>query len=163
MPNHPTLAIANEFLRRANADRRTLTQMQLQKLVYLAHGWTLAATHQSLVDDAFEAWDYGPVVRRLYNATNMYGARPIPALIRWGQDTPFRSDDDGEANTVLTAEESAIIDHVWRTYGQFEAFRLSAITHEPNSPWTHAFREGRNAQISDDDIRAYFEQPAHAG
>ena len=34
--------IANRFIALASADGRALDQIQLQKLVYIAHGWFLA-------------------------------------------------------------------------------------------------------------------------
>jgi uncharacterized phage-associated protein len=110
---HPTLAIANEFLGRAFEEGRGLTQMQLQKLVYLAHGWNLAVNGEQLVEDEFEAWSYGPVLRRLYDATRIYSNNKIPALLKWGQDTPFRSDDGGDALTNLDDKERSVIDEVW--------------------------------------------------
>ncbi len=43
--------IANEFLKMNGAMGR-LTQMHLQKLVYIAHGWKLALVGEPLADDA---------------------------------------------------------------------------------------------------------------
>jgi uncharacterized phage-associated protein len=153
---HSTLAIANEFLSRARRDGRPLTQMHLQKLVYLAHGWNLAVNGEPLIEDRFEAWEYGPVLRRLYDATRAYGARDIPSLLRWGQDTPFPFDDGGIAEEPLTQAEINVIDEVWRLYGHFPAFKLSALTHAPDSPWSAAFAQGRNQQISNTEISDYF-------
>jgi uncharacterized phage-associated protein len=42
MPAYRVEAIANEFVKRAQAEGRALTNMQLQKLPYIAHGWGLA-------------------------------------------------------------------------------------------------------------------------
>ena len=45
--------IANEFLRLASVDGRAVDLMQLQKLVYVAHGWCLAASGQPLTGEAW--------------------------------------------------------------------------------------------------------------
>ena len=87
MPYHSSLAIANEFLRRAKDDGRELTQMHLQKLVYLAHGWCLAVTGKPLIEEKIQAWDYGPVIKPLYDALKSYGSANIPRLIRWADAT----------------------------------------------------------------------------
>jgi len=86
---HSSLAIANEFLRRAREIDRSLTQMKLQKLVYIAHGWCLAFSKSPLIEDRIEAWEFGPVIRRLYDATSRYGRSPVSRFIKWGDDTPF--------------------------------------------------------------------------
>jgi uncharacterized phage-associated protein len=153
---HSVLAIANEFLLRARAEGRHLTQMHLQKLIYLAHGWNLAVNGEPLIEDRFEAWEYGPVLRRLYDATRAYGSQNINSLLRWGQDTPFPYDDYGEAKTELLESERDVVDEVWRIYGGYPAFKLSALTHEPESPWSDAFSQRRNAQISNEAIKEYF-------
>jgi uncharacterized phage-associated protein len=153
---HPTLAIANEFLGRAFEEGRGLTQMQLQKLVYLAHGWNLAVNGEQLVEDEFEAWSYGPVLRRLYDATRIYSNNKIPALLKWGQDTPFRSDDGGDALTNLDDKERSVIDEVWELYGKFPAFKLSALTHVDGSPWANYYEFGKNRKVSNDKIEEYF-------
>ena len=46
MPNHRPEAVANRFLELAGDEG--LTQLQIQKLVYIAHGWTLALYDQPL-------------------------------------------------------------------------------------------------------------------
>jgi uncharacterized phage-associated protein len=152
---HSSLAIANEFIERAKGTR-SLTHMQVQKLVYLAHGWNLAAYEQSLIEDDIEAWEFGPVIRRLYDALRIYGRGPITKLLRWGDDTPFKSDDYEEAFAQLTPEEIDIIDLIWEKYGSFPAFKLSALTHENGTPWFSAFSQGRNKVINNDAIRDYF-------
>ena len=47
--------IADEFIALASQDGRALDQLQLEKLVYIAHGWCLAATGQPLTGDRPEA------------------------------------------------------------------------------------------------------------
>lgn len=153
---HSSLAVANEFLRRAKDADTELTQMQLQKLVYLAHGWSLAIKDEPIVQDEFEAWKFGPVIRRLYDALNFYGRRPISSFIIWGQDTPFKDDDGTEAFDEISENEARLIDKVWSVYGKYPAFKLSALTHEPGSPWEQCFVEGKNNVIPDKKIGEYF-------
>lgn len=160
MPYHSSLAIANEFLRRARDERRQLTHMHLQKLVYLAHGWGLAVTGKPLIEDDIEAWEYGPVIRKLYDALRHYGRGAIPGQIRWGDDTPFRFDNRGEAKAELRPEELAVIDKVWQTYRGYEAFQLSALTHAERSPWERAYEPGKNRVIDNDRIWDYFAELA---
>ncbi len=161
---HSSLAIANEFIQRGveETPARYLTQMQLQKLVYLAHGWNLAVNDQPLVSDTFEAWAYGPVVRRLFDALNHYRRKEITKLIKWGEDTPFEVDDDGDAIVELNKEEKDVLDEVWQVYGKYPAFKLSALTHEPESPWKAAYETAQNQPLKNQDIQAYFRNLANA-
>jgi uncharacterized phage-associated protein len=153
---YSSLAVANEFIRRAISVQRPVTQMQLQKFVYFAHGWNLAVNSAPLVEDQAEAWQFGPVYRKLYNALRKYGRSPVTEAIKWGDDTPFPFDDAGEAVAALSAQEIEVVEQIWQVYGPYQAFQLSALTHEPNSPWAKVFDDGKNKPIPDEEIEKYF-------
>jgi len=60
MQTQPTLAVANYLIGKAQSEGRSITPMQLIKLVYIAHGWTLGLYDQPLIGEQVEAWTYGP-------------------------------------------------------------------------------------------------------
>jgi uncharacterized phage-associated protein len=76
-------AVANHFLDLAQDSRGTLSPMKIQKLVYFSHGWHLSINNgRALIDEAVQAWTYGPVIPSLYHEFKKYGNGPItsPAL-----------------------------------------------------------------------------------
>lgn len=152
--------IANEFIRLAKADKYSLTQMQLQKLVYIAHGWNLAINGGPLTHDAPQAWEYGPVYPELWQALRSYGKAPVTREIANGEYSPGRfSEDLGEtANATLSQDEKQVIERVYRDYGKFHAFQLSALTHSDGTPWTEIYDNGNGKfdEIPSQLIRAHF-------
>ena len=160
--SHSSLSIANEFLKRAQAEGRVLTNMHVQKLVYIAHGWNLAVNNEPLIDEPFQAWDFGPVAPELYQAMKRYGSGPITRLLRYGDETPYDFSDAGEtATSSLLAPERDVIDQVWNDFKSYEAFQLSALTHEKRSPWFDVYySRGRSAPIANNKIQEYFQELA---
>ena len=157
MKPHSALEIGNEFIRRSLDAGGGITQMHVQKFVYLAHGFYLAATDKPLIAEHFEAWNFGPVVRRLYDALKTYGREPIGRLILWGDDSPFGFDRRDEmAVAKLTNSETDVVDRVWAVYSPFTAFQLSALTHMKGTPWADQFKHGENNIIENFRIREYF-------
>ncbi len=152
---HSPLAIANEFINRSNGE---LTQMQLQKLVYLAHGWMLGATDRPLISEQVEAWQFGPVIRSLYDALKKYGSSSVTKPLKWGDDTPFSLDQGEVAKEPLRPDEDFIIAMVWEKYGHMPAFKLSALTHEEGTPWSMSYEPQKNRPISNETIRDHFRQ-----
>ena len=159
MPNHRSTEIANEFLRQPGA-LGSLTQMQIQKLVFIANGFSLALSDEPLVVDDFEAWDYGPVEPELRRHTVFYGGKPITRLL-----TPsdgdlsffFRADDLAEPYRAnLNNFERKIIENVYQRYGGLSAMQLSKLTHQPDTPWHRAYAEGRNRRIRREDIADHY-------
>lgn len=152
--------IANEFIRLAQQEGVAFTQMQLQKLVYIAHGWSLAIRNLPLTFDAPEAWDYGPVFRELRNALRSYGKGKINALIRNCDFTPgvFSEEPEAPAMPELSNDEKAVIERVYRGYGKYHAYQLSALTHQPDTPWSDIYKDGvgRSHEIPADLIRKHF-------
>ncbi len=131
-------SVANEFIKQARNDGRTLTNMQLQKLVYIAHGYSLAILHRPLVKQSVEAWRYGPVIPDLYHALRQY-----------------KSGNVTEPINLLPSEELSETDHalvasVLNAYGQFSGTQLSTMTHKEGTPWREIYRP--NAFFNNDDI-----------
>lgn len=152
--------IANEFIRRALANNRLLTQMQLQKLVYIAHGWYLAINNTALTNDSPQAWDYGPVYPLLWEALKGYGSNPVTETIKVG-DTGvgcFMDNAHEEVFASLNEEQSEFIDKIYGMYSVFHAFQLSAMTHRQDTPWYKKYVEERNLKgvIDNPSIKAHF-------
>src|SRR5690606_7691743 len=57
----------------------TLSNLQLQKLVYLAHMVHLGSVdrEKGLIRERFEAWDYGPVSPALYSEARAFGSGSV--------------------------------------------------------------------------------------
>lgn len=143
-------AVANEFLRIAAQSRRRLTNMQLQKLVYIAHGYTLAILHKPLVWQSVEAWRYGPVIKDLYYALRAYGAgivtQPIPVLSN-------KSLPDNQREIIATVEDA---------YSRFTGPQLSTMTHKAGTPWAKVYDPNRDSEIIPDQmIEEYYSQLLH--
>lgn len=158
------MALANEFLKMPGALGR-LTQMHLQKLVYISHGWSLALRDVALTSDEIEAWDYGPVFPDLYDHTKFNGKSPLMRLIKPSDGNPFSfwdgevDDDPYEAD--LSSVESDVLKHVWRKYGRLSAFKLSDLTHKRNTPWHWAYHNGgRRAPIDNEHIKDHYRKLA---
>jgi uncharacterized phage-associated protein len=168
MSNMPysTKAVANEFLELAEQEGKSLTPMQLQKLVYFAYGWYLAITDEYLIDERVEAWQWGPVAPSLYGELKRYGSSFITDKLR---EVTFR---DGKALFVparihdeLSPEKEAyarqLIRRVWEVYGKYSGSQLSNMTHAPDSPWSLTpNKDIRGTDIPDDLIKAYFHKIA---
>jgi uncharacterized phage-associated protein len=135
--------IANWFIRRAKRDGgRTLTNMQLQKLVYFAHGWQLALHKHPLVREEVEAWEFGPVIPELYRS-----------LMRWGAD-PVRQEIPGAPPEVLEPDAENVLEQIYEAYAHYPASVLSALTHRSGTPWAKVFNPGKRGLVINNDIIA---------
>lgn len=151
MPNYSPAAVANAFVDLAST---AMPQMKLQKLTYIADGWNLAIAGQPLVDANAEAWDNGPVFRSIWNRVRDLG-------MRRGKIQDY---DGSIPEAALSSQERAVVEHVWRKYGDKSAQQLSDMTHQANTPWTRAYySRGQNAVIPKEDVRGHYLALAQAG
>jgi uncharacterized phage-associated protein len=162
-------AIANEFRRIAREKGEALSAMKLQKLVFFAHGWTLALTDNPLISDPIEAWEWGPVIPALYHEFKRFGNEPItePAFessfrsLKFGMFVPTL-ESCGETPDRLIAQK--IVARIWDEYSAFSAARLSNATHEPGTPWAQVYEpDKRHIRVPDPIIKTYFKGLVHAG
>jgi len=159
MPCQRPEAVANEFLHRAGD--AGLTQMQLQKLVYIAHGWTLAYSGNPLTASEPEAWDRGPVYPEIRDKISHVGSRTVVGAIHENDDNPFAVLASEDRGSVITGkfddDERRIINLVWGRYGHLHGFTLSDLTHETETPWHNAYHaRGRKAAISNVEIQRHY-------
>jgi uncharacterized phage-associated protein len=137
--------VANFFIELAGQDEEGfITHLQLQKLLYFAHGYFLAKTGFPLFTDAVEAWEYGPVVPSVYSKYEKYEKNPI---------TPVNAD----LSDSFTDEEYEVLLDTAREYCKFAAWYLVSLTHAQGTPWfmTRA-KTNRRTVIDNTLIRSYF-------
>lgn len=145
---HSPAAVANKFIHLATQRGDTLSPLQVIKLVYLAHGFMLGLYGRALVNEEAEAWTYGPVFRSLYRQVRKYGSQPVQPL-------------SGSAEKFDELEDD-IITQVYEKYGGKTAMWLSKLTHQPDSPWSQVWNDGRghSAKISNDLLEDYYSRLA---
>jgi uncharacterized phage-associated protein len=150
--SHEPLAIANKVLGVAAERGLPLTIMQLIKLVYFAHGWTLALLGKPLVNGEPQAWQHGPVYPSIYNEFRGSGSRPIERTAK----NPF-SGTDYEA--ILSNDEQSVLEQVVAAYGKIHAFELSSRTHQQGTPWDDVYQGGigKFQPIGNDLIKTHFD------
>jgi uncharacterized phage-associated protein len=120
------LTIANFFIDKSQRDEKPIDPLKLQKLIYIAHGWSLAFTGEPLIRESFEAWKYGPVVPLLYQ----YFKDLRSAYIKSKANAP---------NEQIPLEACDLITQVWDKYKNLSATTLSSLTHEPGSAWSKTY------------------------
>lgn len=116
-------AVANKFLDLAKSQDEALTNMQLQKLVFIAQGYYLAIFSDSLYYHNTRAWQWGPVIPNLYKSLQKYGRNIVNKTI----DCDDIVDEKSQAFEVIKG--------VWNAYGHLNGSDLSALTHQKGTPW----------------------------
>ena len=113
--------------------------MQLQKLVYIAHGIHLGIYERPLINEFVEAWEYGPVIPSLYHAFKAYGNREIKDY--------YRTVEYGLTEEIIPivtdSDTTEFLSLIWDTYSKFSAIQLSNLTHEDDSPWSTTIKPYR--------------------
>jgi uncharacterized phage-associated protein len=143
--------IANYFLWIAEKENiKDITPMKLIKLVYFGYAWYYAVFNRKLFTEKVEAWRYGPVIPSIYHEFKRFGSLPISNYaIDFSLETeelsyPIVKSSDDKTLRTLNA--------VWNVYKDKNGAELSAITHEENSPWCHAYEQGENTPMDDNKI-----------
>ena len=127
---HSPKSVANYFLELADAKGESISPMKLQKLVYYAHGWYAGYTQQPLIDEAVEAWQYGPVIPSLYHEFKRFGAGDIK-----GKAIDFDLRGPTEVATPSDQKIRTFLENVWKSYGGYTGVTLSEMTHAIGTPW----------------------------
>lgn len=124
---YDAVEVAWKMLKVAKEKNIPLTNLKLQKLVYIAHGYFLGWKGKPLVQDPVEAWKYGPVIRSIYK--QFKGSSDVINVTN--EDILTDLDNDPDANDCI----AKVLD----LYGNFTAKELVDITHQKDTPWFDAW------------------------
>lgn len=104
------------------------SNLEIQKLLYLAHMLYLGQSQKPLIVGGFEAWDYGPVIPSLYHTLKMFGSSPVRDV--------FGREARGPA------EEEEFIKRVSQFLKDQSPGQLIELTHRPKGAWAQSYRAG---------------------
>lgn len=156
---HDAREIANCLLDLAQERKRELTIMSLLKLIYFSHGWHLAISDTPLISNRIEAWQYGPVVRAVYNCFPQSGDRAINT--RASYTNTFTGEVTRAPTDKICPDQIQHLTWILERYSTLSAFELSQLTHAPGTPWYRIWIEERKLVnvglvIDDHEIKSYF-------
>lgn len=135
-----SIEIANLFVAR-HGDDLPLTNLVLNKYVFLAQVESLRRREGPLFDDAIEAWTCGPVEPRVYREFERFG-RGVVSI----------SDQRKASASLMPERAKEIADAVVRDYGALPMFDLANIIRRNGGAWKAAYGKGANSQITVEDI-----------
>ncbi len=141
---YSAIDVARYIILRCNQRGRTISNLKLQKILYFVQAEFLVSQDAPCFRENIEAWDFGPVIPDVYHRYKVYGSASIPT-VRDDNYCPFGKDDK-----VLADE---IIDEC----SKYAASTLVEITHR-QSPWKTAYHLYSGAVISNDSIKAFFQE-----
>ncbi|WP_291117666.1 Panacea domain-containing protein [Flavobacterium sp. UBA6135] len=142
------LFIAGEILKRAKELGLTISNMSMQKLLFIANGAYLAKTGNTLINEPVEVWQYGPVIRTAYHEFKDYGNTDIKGF-------PLAYTEATDKTIDETANEA--IEFVVKIASELDALQLSNWTHLPDTPWSKA-KECGHSIIPNKVMQEYFKQ-----
>ena len=148
--NHRSASlVADYFLLKVSIEGDYIGNLKMQKLCYLAQGWSLALRGTALFDDVIEAWALGPLVPVLFRRFKRYRWHPL--------NTDRRKRGLLE---IFEAEELELLDWIWDAYGHLRSNQLQRLTCA-QTPWKEAygateFPDPCHEVITPKSMKAYF-------
>lgn len=109
------------------------THFKLQKMLYILEVKSLVHSGKSLIDENFEAWEYGPFLKSVYDKYSYMAACEM--LVRQKTDRELPSD-----------QRNAIINNI-DELAKMNLWELAQYSMEPNTPWAKVYEKGSQVKI----------------
>lgn len=123
-----------------------ITNLQLQKMLYIAQVLYLGRTGRHLFRAGFQAWDYGPVEPDVYHKFKFFGNKPI-------EEWAF---PDVEEN--CNKKELLFIASIAKQLSQMKPSKLVGLTHRYGTGWYKNYQpDEKELGISEDDMKEEYQ------
>ena len=138
-------AFANLILDWADQEKIEISPMKLQKMLFFCNADFIVAHGYPVIQQEFEAWDYGPVAPSIYAEFKSFRDKPIRTRaeifdpITASKKLPVLGLDEDTKRFLLER---------FNFYKKFNAIVLSELSHSRTGPWRQArslFANGLNA------------------
>lgn len=122
--------VTNYIISRVAEERRDLSLLKLQKLLYYVQAWYLVHHDgQALFDNDFQAWVHGPVCREVYDRfATKFRLYDCVGLSDIGENADV---------SELSEAETTFVNEVLEVYASFTGSQLEQLTHS-EAPWIEA-------------------------
>lgn len=121
-----------------------ISNLQLQKLMYLSHLFYLGKKGKPLISRPFEAWKLGPVSPDVYERVKIFKNRPVLNVF-YGIKTI-------EEDNSLYKEEALFLTDIYQKLAQKTASELVDMTHIKDGAWDKARKNQLYSVIKESDI-----------
>ena len=137
-----------------------MSHLKLQKLLFYCDAYHLAYFNKPLVNDEFEAWVHGPVLRRVYD--ELKDKSKLYAELSFDKDVR----EIEVQFSILTQSQQDLIADVLSNLAEWSEFQLEAATHR-DKPWMEArigYAPGDkcNIHISKETTRDFYKSEINA-
>jgi len=130
--------IANYFIKKAQEDKKEISNKKLQKLLYYSQAWNYTLLDKKLFDEKIEAWVHGPAIRSVYKRFSNFGWQDLASKVQVS-DSDFSD---------INSDEKELLDKIWEVYGKHHADYLEMLSHSED-PWQEARKGLEPYQASD--------------
>ncbi|EGS34892.1 Panacea domain-containing protein [Megasphaera sp. UPII 135-E] len=126
------LDLVKYIVTKCTKDNCSISNLQLQKILYYIQVWFLKNTNQVAFPDEIQAWQFGPVVPEVYYYFCGFGAMPI-----------FSTYDIQE--NIL---HKNVIDDIVTNKRAVSPWDLVEDTHDPEKAWKHVYGNGEGNYLT---------------
>lgn len=152
------LDVCRYIINYSNNHDYSISNLKLQKLLYLIQAYFLVNTDCPCFREKIEAWDFGPVVPDAYREYKQYGGGNIPPITSYLEVdysdiwNTRRIDYD---DNVINDYDKELINEVIEEFADYTATDLVTLTHN-QAPWKEAYKSHENKEIENARIKEYF-------
>lgn len=121
--------VANALITTASLANQTMSQMRLQKMLYIIHGVYSVWHKEPLLPEVFEAWQYGPAIDSILRGYDDF-------------DPVFRelTNTNQKREHVVMPPKSDVkfwntLQQVYRDFAEYSDHALSTLEHDQFSAW----------------------------
>jgi len=131
--------VANYIVKECSDHDISITNLQLQKILYYIQVHFLQKENRALFSDDIEAWQLGPVVRDVYDQYSTFGSMDLYEIEK--------------PEVEFTEHERKVIMDITKRKPKLRTWQLTEETHKEGRAWAQVYRDGRgNRHVIDKEV-----------